>query len=109
MPLDNALLYSSLAENPCLGEIVDQFVDAMPERVAELRARFAAEDWEGLRRCAHQLKGAAGSYGFGVISVSAARLEDAIRHAQSDQIVAAAVEELSDLCGRARSGGPRRR
>ena len=101
------LLYSSLADDPYLGEIIDQFVDAMPDRVDELHSRFAAEDWEGLRRAAHQLKGSAGSYGFAAVGQAAAKLEDAIDHAQSEEVVAQAAQDLVAMCGRVRTGRPK--
>ena len=66
-------VYSRLAGDPDLGEIVDLFVEEMPERVATLLDQLQAQDWEGLRRTAHQLKGAAGSYGFDMISPCAGR------------------------------------
>ena len=62
-------LYSQFAEDPDLAELVDVFVEEMPRRVATLLDRLEQADWDSLGRAAHQLKGAAGSYGFGEISV----------------------------------------
>ncbi len=100
------LLYSSLGADPDLGELVELFVAEMPERVATFRGLFARQQWEELRRAAHQLKGAAGGYGFSQISPCAARLENAIRQRLSEEQIRQAVEELTDLCHRARSGSP---
>jgi len=100
------LLYSRLAEDPDLADIVGLFVQEMPERIARLLDRFAASDWEGLRRAAHQLKGAAGSYGFGPISPAAARLEDNVLHSRPEEEINRAVQELIELCRRARAGTP---
>ncbi len=100
------LVYSTLAEDPDLGEIVDLFVQEMPERVDNILARLHSGDWEGLRRAAHQLKGAAGSYGFAPITPSAARLEAAVRQARPEDEIRQAVEELINLCERARGGTP---
>ena len=101
-----ALLYSRLAEDADLADIVGMFVQEMPERIARLLDRFAASDWEGLRRAAHQLKGAAGSYGFGPISPAAARLEENILQSRPEEEINRAVQELIELCRRARAGTP---
>jgi histidine phosphotransfer protein HptB len=99
-------VYSSLATDPELGEIVGMFVEEMPERVASLLARFDRRDWDGLRQSAHQLKGAAGSYGFAAVSPCAGKLESAIRNGEPEQRIREAITELVELCGRVRSGQP---
>jgi histidine phosphotransfer protein HptB len=99
-------VYSSLAVDPELGEIVELFVEEMPGRVASLLDHFKKRDWEGLRRNAHQLKGAAGSYGFTAISPAAGKLENAIRDGDPEHHIYEAITELIDLCGRVSSGQP---
>ena len=99
-------LYSPLANDPDLSDIVEMFVDEMSERVNTLKELLGASDWEGLRRAAHQLKGAAGSYGFAPITPSAAAVEDGVRVGQSEEHIRDAVLNLCDLCGRVRPGVP---
>lgn len=99
-------IYSSLGGDPDLGELVDMFVAEMPDRVANLLARLNDHDWDGLRTAAHQLKGAAGSYGFGVISPCAGKLESAIRDSEPEERIHESVAELVDLCRRVRCGVP---
>jgi len=101
------VLYSTLGGDPDLGELVEMFVEEMPDRVADLLNRLNSSDWEGLRRAAHQLKGAAGSYGFTPITPSAARVEEAIRGSQPEEEIRRAAQELVDLCKQARAGAPR--
>jgi HPt (histidine-containing phosphotransfer) domain-containing protein len=99
-------LYSTLASDPDLGEIVELFVGEMPNRVGSLRERLGETDWEGLRRVAHQLKGAAGSYGFQPITQMAASVEDSIRQAQPEEEIRRLVDELIAMCSSARAGLP---
>ncbi len=99
-------IYSTLAGDPDLREIVDQFVQEMSDRIAAVVDRMEANDWEGLRRLAHQLKGAAGSYGFEAITPLAARLEVAIREAHPEDAIRRAVESLVSACRRARATPP---
>lgn len=105
--VDGELLYSTLGNDLDLGEMVDLFVEEMPRRVAEFVDLFDRQDWAELRRAAHQLKGAAGSYGFKPISPCAARLEQDIDEGLPLDQIRQDVEEIRDLCTRARSGAPR--
>ena len=99
-------LYSTLGGDPDLRDIVEMFVDEMPERTSALVERLDSGDREGLRRLAHQLKGAAGSYGFEPITQVAARLEQAIRDSQPEPEIRRLVGELTDMCARAQVGPP---
>ncbi len=99
-------VYSSLAADPELGEIVDMFVEEMPGRVASLLDHFNQRDWDGLRQSAHQLKGAAGSYGFAEITPCAGKLESVLRDGEPEHRIYEALTELVDLCSRVRSGQP---
>lgn len=97
-------LVSTLANDPDLAELVAMFVDEMPERIAQFVLLFENAKWEELRRAAHQLKGAAGSYGFEPITHASARLEDNLRQGQPEAAVQAAVEALVELCRAAQMG-----
>jgi HPt (histidine-containing phosphotransfer) domain-containing protein len=101
------LVYSTLGGDPDLSEIVALFVAEIPGRVATLLAKLDAGDWEGLRRTAHQLRGAAGSYGFDPLTPSVARLEDATGQHAPEQEIRAAVDSLVALCSRVCAGTPR--
>jgi PAS domain S-box-containing protein len=72
-------LYSELADDPDLAEIIDEFVEDMRCRVKEMNEAVRGLDLPDLRRLAHQLKGSAGSYGFPTITDAARELEDAIK------------------------------
>ncbi len=99
-------LYSSLGTDPDLAEIVELFVDEMPERIANLLNCLESSDWEGLRRAAHQMKGAAGSYGFDQITPYAARLEVAVREEEPEEEIRQSLDVLAGLCQKIRSGAP---
>jgi len=99
--IDAGPLYSTLGSDPDLGGMVDLFLDEMPERVANFLNLLGQQDWKELGRAAHQLKGAAGSYGFKQISPCAARLEDAVEDGLPIEQIRQGVEELTDLCRRA--------
>lgn len=100
------LLYSRLGTDPDLGELVDMFVEEMPGRVAALLEQFQAGNLDGLRQSAHQMKGAAGSYGFDALSPAAGRLESSLRDEEPLEQVRVVMQELIDLCNRVRAGAP---
>ena len=104
--MNTQFVHSSLAADPDLGELVDLFVDELPNRLDALKTQAESADWEQLRRTAHQLKGAAGSYGFDAITSPAARLEHAAREGCQEEDILLALEELISLCRRVRAGTP---
>ena len=100
------VLYSSLASDPDLGEIVEMYVDEMPDRISTLIESFDQGDMETLRRTAHQIKGAAGGYGFNQITPYAAKLEASVRDNESETQVRESLDALTDLCKKMRAGTP---
>ncbi len=98
------VLYSSLAFDADLAPLVDMFVSDLPDRVELLLDCLQASNFEGIRRLAHQMSGAAGSYGFPEITAEAAALEDTVTKGAAEEEVAAGVNALIDLLRRARSG-----
>lgn len=98
------LLYSSLGDDPDLAEIVEMFVDELPQRVALVVAAAEQKDWAEVARLAHQLKGAGGSHGFDQMTKPAATVEDLARHGSDDQTLESAVATLVEVCGRVRPG-----
>lgn len=102
--MSNDYLHSSLADDPVLSEIIEAFVHEMPTRIHALETLAHHAEWEKLARTAHQLKGAAGGYGFHALTPSAARLEQAARCGQQEEKILSALEELVNLCRRVRTG-----
>jgi histidine phosphotransfer protein HptB len=103
---DRQYIYSHLSSDPDLADIVEMFVQEMPGRAQRLTGQMDAKDWDGLQHTVHQLKGAAGSYGFEPVSRAAAKAESAVRNAEPEEQVRATLEELLDLCGRVRCQEP---
>lgn len=103
---DTQPVYSSFGADPELGELVELFVSEMPERIAAVLDRHEQHDWEQLRRLAHQLKGAAGSYGFDQVTPFAAALENSARNQATEEKIRESVEQLVELCRRLRAGTP---
>ncbi len=101
---EDAPLYSSLAFDPDLAPLVELFVEDLPDRAEMLLDCLQASDRNGLQRAAHQLTGAAGSYGFQDITQKAAIVEQKLGAMAAEEEVIGAVNSLIDLLRRARSG-----
>ena len=96
----NSPIYSALADDPDLYDLVKMFVDEMPTRVEKLLAEFESKDWDGLKNTAHQLKGAAGSYGFAEVTPAAAKLEDNLKESSPEDAIQQTLDELIATCQR---------
>jgi histidine phosphotransfer protein HptB len=103
---DTGCFYSRLGGDPDLADIVEMFVEELPKRMEAIRNHLHKADWDGLRQLAHQMKGAAGSYGFDCVSPVAGKVESAIRNGEPEESIRAAVAELTELCSRVRHGTP---
>lgn len=95
-------LYSSLAADPDMAELLEMFVADMPLHIAAIEAALKSGDREGLQRLAHRLKGSAPGYGFSTIGASAGALEIAISYSDQDTI-AKRVDRLLFHCRRVRN------
>ena len=56
-----------------------EFVEVLPQRVADLARAVDDDDLEQTALLVHQLKGSAGTHGFDVISTAARQLESDLR------------------------------
>jgi len=97
------VLISEFADDPDLAELVAGFVDSLPEKVQVMQTALQAQDFEGLTRLAHQLKGAGGSYGFPSLTETAAELEAAAK-AEDVEVAGLALGTLSGRCRSAVKG-----
>lgn len=92
-----------LADDPDMRDIVEEFVDNLSSRFANLKSAHEKLEWEQLRTLAHQLKGAGGSYGYPDISRLGAMMEAAFNKQEATQF-AAWMDELASLIAAARAG-----
>ncbi len=99
-----APIHSAYASDPDYAELIGFFVDEIPQRIAALIEAYDRGDAESLRRVAHQLKGAAGSYGFHDVTPFAAVLEQRLKGGAAIAAVEGNLRELAMICGRMRVG-----
>jgi len=76
---DPEVIRSQYADDPELAGVLDQFVQGLPGQIEAMSLAAQAGLWEELRRLAHRLKGAGGSYGYPSLTEAARGLEEAAR------------------------------
>jgi PAS domain S-box-containing protein len=94
-------IFSELAADPELAEVLRTFAATLPDRAATITQRLADRDISGAGVVAHQLKGTAAAYGFPAISEAAAALEESVKAGSALDVVERQALELVDLCRRA--------
>jgi PAS domain S-box-containing protein len=101
--LSDEPILSTFRNDPDMADITAGFVRHLPERLAEMRQAAEAGRWEVLRRLAHQVKGAGGSYGYLCLTEAAREVES---HANPEDAERArmALANLARLCERVRAG-----
>jgi HPt (histidine-containing phosphotransfer) domain-containing protein len=94
---DDSVLISSLADDPELVQVLDIFIETLPEMLDSIRAAWRQINMKTLKRHIHELKGAGGSAGFPIVMQHVAHVENTVATGQADQL-AQTVEELLGLC-----------
>lgn len=103
-------LQSEFASDPDMSELIDLFVTELPARVDSIVAAFRSGDADVVKRISHQLKGAAGGYGFPTMGEAASVVERTLKTSADPQQALASmtdqVRALVDLCCRAAASSP---
>ncbi len=97
------LISQLLLQDGSLRDVVEEFVRGLDGRLEELRLAHERMDFDRLTVLAHQLKGAAGSYGYPDISRLCAEMELKFRSHQADNFHVC-LEQLAGLVQAAREG-----
>jgi|GEM_PF-2677703 len=106
VPTDKKVAAPIVSElsDPDMTDLVEMFVQELPDKIAALQQATSDQDLTQLAGLAHQLKGAAGGYGFPSITDAAKALETRARANDDFDAIATSLQDLADLCGRARAG-----
>jgi CheY-like chemotaxis protein len=104
---DEAPLVSQLNEDDEVVDLVESFVNVLGQRVSAIELALAARNLQEVAVLAHQLKGAAGLYGFPSITAEAGAVEALATAAAPDPNAARTrLEALAALCRRAVARDP---
>jgi HPt (histidine-containing phosphotransfer) domain-containing protein len=70
---------SECADDETMKEILQAYIDELPEYSAQLQQHISAGDLHNLGRLLHRLKGSGGGYGFPQLSEKSAAIEESIK------------------------------
>ena len=70
-------------DDPEMAELAELFLEGLAARLVTIRRAWESGDLAQVRFGSHQLRGAAGGYGFPEIGEAAGLIEDLLRHADS--------------------------
>jgi CheY-like chemotaxis protein/nitrogen-specific signal transduction histidine kinase/HPt (histidine-containing phosphotransfer) domain-containing protein len=79
---ENAIVHAGAAFAP----LIPRFMTNRTKEVHAMQEALAAQDFDAVRRVAHGMKGAGGSYGFAAVSAMAAAIEAAAKQGPSQTI-----------------------
>ena len=86
-------LISDFADDPDMAEIIEMFIDGLSDRIESITTAFEDRNFTTVSGIAHQLKGAAGGYGYPSLSELAFEVEHLAKQNADD----AQIEEALDL------------
>jgi HPt (histidine-containing phosphotransfer) domain-containing protein len=97
---DEGPAFSELAAaDEKFGVLVQEFLNSLDRRLADLGSALSSSDYQRLRSLAHQLKGTGGGYGYPALSERAAELERLALAGEFDAC-RRSIEDLSTLMAR---------
>ncbi len=100
-------IYSEFAADPDMVDIIDEFVAGLANSVRAMRQALSVSSWDTAASRAHQLKGAAGGYGYPALTEAARELEKAAERADAEGagLALARVSAMADAVRAGWSGG----
>lgn len=93
-----------LEEDPGLKDLVNKFIQRLPETLATLNQLYQDQDWQTLAQNLHNLKGMGGGFGYPQITTLAARMEFEAKKKDQNEL-SSSLDELASLVSRIRAGG----
>ncbi|MSQ01223.1 MAG: Hpt domain-containing protein [Myxococcales bacterium] len=96
-------LYSELAGQPDFAEPLAAFVAVLPQRATAMEDALEEGELQALGVLAHQLKGAAGCYGFPSITAAVGGVERSLEAPTTRHALREKMAVLAELCRRARA------
>ena len=94
---------STSAPDAQFRELIAKFIAGLPARMEEIRTAQARQDWPGVARAVHDIKGMGGGFGYPRLTNLAATMERAIK-VKNYKVLAQHVGELESLVFEATAG-----
>lgn len=102
-PSQEGPLVSTYADDPDVAGILEGFVEGLDEQLSDMSNAFSDDRFDDLKRFAHRLKGAGGSYGYPSLTDACKILEDAAL-AKDRDTAKNMLKKVADLCRAIKEG-----
>lgn len=102
-PPQEGPLVSNYADDPDVAGILEGFINGLDEQLSDMGNAFTDGRFDDLKRFAHRLKGAGGSYGYPSLTDACKILEDAAL-AKDHDMAENMLKKVADLCRAIKEG-----
>lgn len=92
-----------LLNEPQIIDLVDAFLDRIPEIMGVINQAYTEKDWEEIAEQIHQMKGIGGAFGYSIITKISEKIEFALTAQDTDQIKLL-IDDLNTVCRQAIAG-----
>lgn len=92
-----------IAKEPDLIELIDAFLERIPEITHSINEALSLKDWKELYNQIHQMKGIGGAFGYSILTKISEKIEFSLTSQDFDQIKLL-VAELNMVCQQAIAG-----
>ena len=86
-----------MVDQPGMLQIITEFVDGLPGEVQKMNDSLEKNDMSSLRQVVHQLRGAAGGYGFAPITQPATNVEKTIDASGAVESISTQIQSLIEM------------
>ncbi|MAY73605.1 MAG: hypothetical protein CMJ31_02580 [Phycisphaerae bacterium] len=104
-----APIQSEFADDPEMAELLELFVEELPDRARDLAEALTSGDVNRLRVLSHQMKGSAPGYGFSQLGSAAGEIEHLVTFGPEGDMdlgeLKRRVDELVGMCERVQGPG----
>ena len=98
-------IVSELASDPELVVVAEMFIERLGEALSQMREAFENNDMKTLKDLTHEIKGAGGSAGFGILTEKCAAMEPLILDNKIED-VKVRLADFFELCKKVRAKQP---
>jgi CheY-like chemotaxis protein/HPt (histidine-containing phosphotransfer) domain-containing protein len=98
MKMGGDTVLGKLMSKPATAKLVEKFLAGLGQRIAAIQNALETGDLNQLKILAHQLKGAAGGYGFPTLTEAARKVENSANGGADAKKLGGEVRALADLC-----------
>jgi signal transduction histidine kinase/CheY-like chemotaxis protein/HPt (histidine-containing phosphotransfer) domain-containing protein len=95
--VSNAYVSEEFMEDPEFKELVNKFLEDLPDKVNDINEAYQSQDWTNMKSLVHKLKGTGASFGYPVITELATQIHKDLQESNFSALKRT-VDELNKTC-----------